>query len=156
MTYIGGRSTGMSAMTKSNKITLKALLAASALFLAGPGPAQSQAFYGFPSSEFSTAQATIMAAGSRANQVRKIRSVPSVGVVNLQGRRVPMLRDSSLPDPGELRISAARNAAGIRKLRAALRANPVTRKALVSRGVPIDRIVGIRIGSTGSLRVYLL
>jgi hypothetical protein len=106
--------------------------------------------------EGSGAQAVIMSAGSRAAQIRTLRSVPSVGVVNLAIRRVPRFRNDSVPDVSEYRISAEKNAAGITRLRAALKANPVTRKALAARGISINRVVGVRISSNGSLRLYLL
>lgn len=135
--------------------TIPVLLAA--FLLAGTPAAAGNRFAPAPiSSDLTMAQATIMASGSRAAAVRKIRKVPSVGVVNLNIRRTPMMYDSSLPDLYELRGSARHNAAGIRKLRAALKANPVTRNALTARGIPINRIVGVRISSNGSLRVYIL
>jgi hypothetical protein len=108
------------------------------------------------SSELTSAQAVIMAAGSRAAAVRALRKVPSVGVINLNIRRTPFMRDSSLPEAYEFRGSARRNAAGIAKLRAALKANPVTRRALADHDIPVNRVVGVRIGSNGSLRLYIL
>jgi hypothetical protein len=78
------------------------------------------------------------------------------GVVNLAIRRVPRFRNDSVPDVSEYRISAEKNAAGITRLRAALKANPVTRKALAARGISINRVVGVRISSNGSLLLYLL
>jgi hypothetical protein len=41
-------------------------------------------------------------------------------------------------------------------LRAALRANPATRKALAAHGISIDRVVGVRVGSHGALRIFLI
>lgn len=107
--------------------------------------------------DLSTGVAVIMAAESRAPEVRRLRQVPSVGVVRLDTRPVRHLfHDDGLPDPREYRVAASRHAAGIRKLRTALAANPVTRRALERRGIPLDRVVGVRIASDGSLRLYLL
>ena len=109
------------------------------------------------SSDLSMGVAIIMSAGSRAAAVRALKQVPSVGVVRLDIRRSPrMFDDSGLPDVSEFRIAAGRHAAGIAKLRSALKANPVTRKALAARGIPVNRVVGVRIGSNGSLRLYML
>lgn len=98
----------------------------------------------------------IMSAGSRAAAVKRLKTVQSVGVVNLAIRPSILRDDDSSPDYFEIRTSASKNAAGIRKLRTALAGNPVTRRALERRGIDIGRIVGIRIGSNGSLRVYVL
>ncbi len=98
----------------------------------------------------------IMSAGSRAAAVKRLKAVPSIGVINLAIRPSILRDDDGGPDYFEIRSSASKNAAGIRKLRAALAANPVTRRALETRGIAIGRIVGIRIGSNGALRVYVL
>lgn len=129
---------------------------AAMLLTTAPAVAGGLKFAPVMSSEISTAQAVIMAAGSRASAVKQLRKVPTVGVVNLNIRHTPLMSDSSLPDVREFRISAAKNAAGIRKLRAALSANPVTRKALARHKVPVNRIVGVKISSSGALRVYVL
>lgn len=107
------------------------------------------------SADYAAGTSIIMAAGSRAAQVRALRAVPSVGVVDLN--RLPLMAwDDSGPDLLEYRNSASRNAAGIRKLRAALAGNPVTRAALEDRGISIQHVVGVRISSNGSLRLYML
>ena len=137
---------------------------AAMLLTTAPAVAGGLKFAPVMSSEISTAQAVIMAAGSRASAVKQLRKVPTVGVVNLNIRHTPLMSDSSLPDVREFRISAAKNAAGIRKLRAALSEigpivtirDPVTRKALARHKVPVNRIVGVKISSSGALRVYVL
>jgi hypothetical protein len=101
------------------------------------------------------AQAAIMSAGSRAGAISRLKAVPSVGVINLKIRWVPTFR-SDVPDVAEYRNSAGKNFSGIKRLRNALAANPVTRRALASRGISIGRVVGVDISSNGSLRLYLL
>ena len=101
------------------------------------------------------AEAAIMSAGSRAAAISRLKAVPSVGVVNLNIRWVPTFR-SDMPDVAEYRISAGKNSSGIKRLRNALAANPVTRRALASRGISIGKVVGVDISSNGSLRLYVL
>jgi hypothetical protein len=135
--------------------TLRALLLAG-LLAATPTAAIAGGFAMSGSGSGYTGVSAIMSAGSRAAAVKRLKVVPSVGVINLNVR-TSILRDSGGgPDYFEIRTSASKNAAGIRKLRAALSANPVTRRALERRGIDIGRIVGVRIGSNGSLRVYVL
>lgn len=136
-------------MIKPSAVALAILLAAFPL----SGSAET---YAFSNAAASDAVPTMMSAGSRAAAVRRLKSVPSVGVVNLAVRPSILRDDSGSPDYFEIRSSANRNAAGIRKLRAALSANPVTRRALEARGISINRIVGVKIGSNGALRVYVL
>jgi hypothetical protein len=107
-------------------------------------------------SDADRAQSAIMAAGSRAATVARLTAVPSVGVVRLNFRTIPRLRDSSVPDVTEFEILAQKNYSGIRKLRAALARNPATRNALDAKGIPVARVVGVHISSNGSLRLYLL
>ena len=121
-----------------------------ALLLLG-GVAQAQ----LTPDSFRDAQVGIMSAGSRAARIAGLRHVPSVTVIDLRFRLVPRMRDDS-PEPAELEISAQKNAAGVRRLRRALRANPVTRSALGERGVPIEHIVAVRIFSNGALLIYIL
>lgn len=108
----------------------------------------------FHDTEVPQIEAAIMSAGSRALQVPGIKKVPSVGVLNLRIIHVPGA--SNIIDINEFRIMAQHRAGGIAKLRSALKANPVTRKALAKHGVNIDRVIGVRISSGGSLRVYLI
>jgi hypothetical protein len=103
----------------------------------------------------SKAEAAILSAGSRAAAISRLRSVRSVGVVNLSFRNVPRFRTNA-PDVSEFKVSAGKNISGIRRLRAALAANPATRRALASRGIAIRRVVGVDVYSNGSIRLYVL
>jgi hypothetical protein len=103
----------------------------------------------------SKSEAAIMSAGSRAAAISRLKSVPSVGVVNLSFRNVPRFRTGA-PDVSEFKVSARKNFGGIKRLRNALASNPVTRRALGSRGISIGRVVGVDISSNGSLRLYVL
>jgi hypothetical protein len=101
------------------------------------------------------AQSAILSAGSRASQIRHLKEIPSVGVIDLSyGRRLRLHGD--IPDAAEFEISAQKNAGGVGRLQAALRANPVTRSTLADHGVAINRVVGVEISSNGSLRIYKL
>lgn len=100
-------------------------------------------------------EAAIMSAGSRAAAISRLKAVPSVGVVNLNIRRVPRF-GSGVPDIAEFRVSAGKNFSGIKRLRNALASNPVTRRALAIRGIFIGKVVGVDISSNGSLRLYVL
>ena len=99
------------------------------------------------------ASSAIMNAGNRASKVKAIKRVPSVGVVRLDFN--PMMAFSDLPDPAEYRIMVSRNAAGVAKLRQALRSNPATREALAKRGIDPGQVAGAQISSNGSLRLYI-
>lgn len=99
------------------------------------------------------ATSAIMNAGSRAGTVKSIKRVPSVGVVRLDFNS--MSPWSNLPTPAEYRIMVSRNAAGVAKLRRALRANPATRAALARRGIDPGQVAGAQISSNGSLRLYI-
>ena len=103
----------------------------------------------------SKAEAAIMSAGSRAAAISRLKSVRSVGVVNLSFRNVPRFRTNA-PDVSEFKVSAGKNFSGIKRLRAALAANPATRRALATRGISIGRVVGVDVYSSGSIRLYIL
>lgn len=122
-----------------------------ALLAVSPFNLPAQAFGG----DAYKAEAAIMSAGSRAAAISRLKAVPSVGVVNLKIRRVPTLR-SNVPDVAEYKISAGKNFSGIKRLRNALATNPVTRRALASRGISIGKVVGVDVSSNGSLRLYIL
>ena len=101
------------------------------------------------------ADAAILSAGSRAAAILRLKSVPSVGVVNLNIRYVPRFRDDA-PDVASFKVSAGKNYSGIRRLRAALATNPATRRALSTHGISVNRVVGVDIYSNGSIRLYIL
>lgn len=103
----------------------------------------------------SKAEAAILSAGSRAAAISRLKSVRSVGVVNLSFRNVPRFRTNA-PDVSEFKVSAGKNISGIKRLRAALAANPATRRALASRGIAIGRVVGVDVYSSGSIRLYII
>jgi hypothetical protein len=105
--------------------------------------------------DFSEAQSAILSSGSRASQIRAIKSVPSIGVIRVANGTSPRLGliDENI---STLIISTERNHAGIVKLRAALAANATTKRALAANGVAINRVVGVQIGSNGSLRVFVI
>jgi hypothetical protein len=130
------------------------LMLAMAIFIgvAACGP---QSFAQVSEVDAQDAQSAILSAGSRAGRIAGIDDVPGVGVVNLNIPR-SFHRSDSIPRPEEFRISAAKNAAGIRRMQKALRANPVTRAALADHGVAVNSIVGVTISSSGSLRLYIL
>jgi hypothetical protein len=109
----------------------------------------------FGDSSSSKAEAAILSAGSRAAAISRLKSVRSVGVVNLSFRNVPRFRTNA-PDVSEFKVSAGKNISGIKRLRNALAANPVTRRALASRGISIGRVVGVDVYSSGSIRLYVL
>lgn len=101
--------------------------------------------------------AVIIRSGSTAAKVSKIRSVPAVGVVNLRLAAKPRLfADSDFDTIESYRLTVERNYTGVKRLRAALRANPATRRALADVGISISRIVAADVSSNGSLRVYVL
>lgn len=137
-------------MPRIQTVIRSALFSLTVLALAPSSP-PAQAFGG----SAYKAEAAIMSAGSRAAAISRLKAVPSVGVVNLNIRWVPMFR-SDMPDVAEYRISAGKNFSGIKRLRNALAANPVTRRALGSRGISIGRVVGVDISSNGSLKLYVL
>jgi hypothetical protein len=99
--------------------------------------------------------AVIMRAGATAAKIKRLKSVPSVGLIDLSKRRGPRYA-SEFDAIIEYRLTIQRNARGVKVLRAALRGNAVTRKALTSRGIDISRVVGVDVGSNGALRVFIL
>lgn len=100
------------------------------------------------------ALAAIMSSGTRANRVKSIKHVPSVGVIRLDFGPA-ILNWSEGMDPAEYRILARSNAAGVSKLQRELRANPVTRAALAKHGISPSQVAGAQISSNGSLRLYI-
>jgi hypothetical protein len=99
--------------------------------------------------------AVIMRAGATAAKIKRLKSVPSVGLIDLSKRRGPRYA-SEFDAIIEYRLAVQRNAGGVKALRAALRGNAVTRRALTSRGIDISRVVGVDVGSNGALRVFIL
>jgi hypothetical protein len=108
--------------------------------------------------------------GPTAAKIRKLKTIPSIGVtrVRSQGglvftprfrklhneqRYTSVFDDEPIFDRYDYRLLISRNAAGIKKLQAALKANPATRRAL-SR-VNINRVIAADVYSDGSIRVYV-
>jgi hypothetical protein len=126
-----------------------------------PAQARSPIFSGVP------IEAIVMRSGSTAAKVRKLKSVPSVGVTNVRARGgiyfTPRFRDNRrytnvfdddpFFDRFDNRLLISRNSAGVKRLQVALRSNPVTRRAL--RRVNINRVIGADVYSDGSIRVYV-
>jgi len=100
------------------------------------------------------AQSAILDAGKTASAVSALRNVPMVGVIHLDYRYASPV-SSMGNEIAALQILAGQNSNAIRQLRQALAANPVTNQALTKNRVDINRVVGIRIGGTGSLRAFV-
>jgi hypothetical protein len=130
----------------------KGVLLAAAIWCAMP--AAPVALAQVSGSDVQMASAAIMSAGSRANRVKSVKHVPSVGVVRLDFGP-SMLNWSDSMDPAEYRILARNNAAGVSKLQRALSSNPATRAALAKRGISPSQVAGAQISSNGSLRLYI-
>jgi hypothetical protein len=97
----------------------------------------------------------IMDAGNDAHEVAGLRQVPHITVINLRLIAHDRVR-REIERLSDFKISAEKNAAGIKRLRKALRANRATRAALAERGIDIGRILAVHIFSDGSLRVFIL
>ena len=105
---------------------------------------------------FQTTEATsdILGAGRTAQEIRHLRQVPSVGVFNISfGAASPFSQAGD--DVSKLEIFAEKNAVGVNLLRRALVANPVTRRTMAQHGVNVNRVLGVSIGDTGSLRFFI-
>ena len=102
------------------------------------------------------AESAIRASSKAAARIAGIRTVPSVGVVNLNITGGPFEIERNYMDAGDFRMVAERYAAGVSRMRRALRNNRVTRDALADHGIDVNDVVGVRISSGGSLRLYVL
>lgn len=104
--------------------------------------------------EIFEATSDILGAQRTAFQIRQLRDVPSVGVFYIQGGSTTPF--NHLGDRiASLGTFAEKNAYGVDRLRHALVANPVTRRTMADHGVDVGRVVGVSIGSTGSLRFFV-
>lgn len=138
----------MSPKAVLSKLSIMALLVMP--LSAAPVSARSMLQSGVP------VDALIMRAGSTAGKIAAIDDVPSVGVVNLRRIARPRIfSDSDWDTVDDFRLNIDRNYSGIKRLRNALKSNPVTRRALSSRGIAINRIVAADVYSNGSLRLYV-
>ena len=103
---------------------------------------------------FDNAISGMMSASSRAAQVIKLRRVSSITVVRLK-QIVVFRHPGEEPELPPLKISAQKNAAGIARLRNALRSNPATRDALTAKGISINRVVAAEILANDTLKVFI-
>ena len=127
-----------------NKIAPTSLIA---LALALPTTAHAQ----LDSASNIEATSAVLDAGLAAPEIRQLRNVPSVGVISLaNGFRTRLgIYDNSVE------MMASQNGYWVSRLRHALTANPVTRRAMAEHGVDVNRVDGVSIGSTGSLRFFV-
>lgn len=122
-------------------------------FVAAALAAATPAVAGISGSDPFEAYSAVLGAGQNAVAVRHLRNVPSVGVVHVDNGAVsPTSKYGEIAN--DILITADKKASGIGALRNALSANPVTRHALAAHGVDIGRVIGVQIGSSGSLRVF--
>jgi hypothetical protein len=133
-------------------LSLAALALASTVAISPMTQARNNLFGGVP------LDATIMRAGSTAQKITRLKSVPAVGVINLRRDLVRPFQGigNYTDDIQSTKLTVERNAAGVNRLRKALRNNPVTRNALADFGISINRVVAVDVGSNGALRVYVL
>ena len=131
---------------------LKSIAKITLLSLACALPQQAQAQ--ISDLQITEASSAILGAGTVAAQVRHLHQVPSVGIFRLSGGAASPL--SHLGDEiSTLEIYAERNAAGVRQLRRALAGNPVTRHTMAEHNVNVSHVIGVSVGSTGSLRFFI-
>lgn len=97
------------------------------------------------------AYSAVLGAGKNAALVRQLRHVPSVGVITVRGSGNSFFGGE---DGSDILTIADNNGAAVDALRHALSANPVTRTALSANGVNIGTVIGVQVGSSGSLRVF--
>jgi hypothetical protein len=138
-------------MSKINVFALALLIGGSGLLVPHLAPV-ARAQVG--QSDVQPAIASIMNAGTRADRVKSIKKVPSVGVIRLDMPMVPLM-GADVPSWQEFKILVQRNYAGVSKMRKALMANPATRAALEKYRIDPSQIAGAQISSRGSLRLYI-
>lgn len=107
------------------------------------------------SSTYSEAQSAILSADRDASAVQILHNVPAVGVIIVRRGYSLILGDSG-ESVATLILSAEKSHSAIVKLRAALVSNPVTLTALKVHGIMPSRVIGIRISTNGSLRIFIL
>jgi hypothetical protein len=129
---------------------MKAFILAAAFSLAASvGPANAKP-------EVTTAWLAISTADESAYEIRALDHVGAIGVVRLNFRFGHADVNGDDDDRAFFQRVAEKHSDGVAMLQAALRKNPVTRDALAARGIDINRIVGVTIGSHGALRLYYL
>jgi hypothetical protein len=124
------------------------------LSLAAVAASAAPALAQYASDDYDNAENAAMSAGRDAGRIARLRRVSGVSALNMRFRNtagVPFEFDRS---PQAFGLTVEKNRTGIATLRAALRKNPATAKALAARGIAIGRIAGVRISSGGWLTVY--
>ena len=107
------------------------------------------------SSTYSEAQSAILSANRDASAVQILHNIPAVGVIIVRRGYSYILGDGG-ESVATLILSAEKSHSEIAKLRAALLTNPVTRTALKVHGIVPSRVIGVRISTNGSLRIFIL
>ncbi|MEO9167998.1 MAG: hypothetical protein ABI230_06325 [Aestuariivirga sp.] len=109
------------------------------------------AAHALDSAEYIEATSAVLDAGLAAEQIHQLHNVPSVGVISVaDGYRTRLGNyDNSVE------MIASQNSHWVGKLRHELAANRVTRAAMAEHGVDVNRVDGVSIGSTGSLRFFV-
>ena len=100
------------------------------------------------------ATSAILDAGLAAAQIKTLRNVPSVGVFVIDSL-MPSMMGQSGPHPSDLTLIADHNSVWVNRLRHALSSNPVTRRVMAQHGVDVNRVDGVSIGASGSLRFFV-
>ncbi len=135
-----------------DKLTRRAVFAA---FFAFTGAIVAPAFAMDITSEIE-AENAIRDSRKASTRIAGIRHVPGIGVINLNAPSGPFEIDRNYMDARDFRALARAYAPGVSRMRRALRANPVTRAALADHGVDLGEVVGVRVSSNGSLRLFVL
>lgn len=126
-----------------------------ALSLAALAMGATPALAQFDSMDYDDAELAVLSAGKAASQVAALRRVSGISVTNMNFRtaaRVPFEFDRS---PQQLGITVDRHRGEVNRLRAALRRNPATARALAARGISANRVVGAKVSRGGWLRLYV-
>ena len=97
------------------------------------------------------ATSAVLDAGLAAPEIRRLRNVPSVGVISLADG----FRTQTDQYTNDVEMMAQQNGYWVSRLRHALQANPVTRRVMAEHGVNVNRVDGVSIGSSGSLRFFV-
>ena len=97
------------------------------------------------------ATSAVLDAGLAAPEIRQLRNVPSVGVISLADG----FRTRTGEYTNDVEMMAQQNGYWVSRLRHALTANPVTRRVMAEHGVNVNRVDGVSIGSSGSLRFFV-
>jgi hypothetical protein len=97
------------------------------------------------------ATSAVMDAGLTAPEITHLHNVPSVGVISLADG----YHTASGNYNNDVELIAQQNGRWVNRLRHALTSNPVTRRVMAEHGVDVNRVDGVSIGSSGSLRFFV-